>query len=383
MTINNKNFSEYDSAIIIFGPGMEDARAISQFILQRISNVMIIGDGINGIKEEYYNSISKLLYYSQFTSRYSKTLVIVDTHGRTNDNGKHYIVFGEEDDFNYYSADLFKDLGSIFFDKAIDVLYLPCHAGGALNDAVNFLPNGSKVLFSVEDDEIASFIEVFDLINFYNKYNAPLTLETLYQYYLLTMISLDSMPFFVKIGNVNEEENLNDIESQESELFDDDLEPEEINEAKGKILSLFKDDKPCLEQAEFIMNNLVEEGEVIIELSELYDNIFDAWELLKDHFNINNTYNLCDSNLPYFKAQMDDLLLANGIPLVINLDKLAQNFITEGGEGEIQQLWDYFAYKYLEINYCDQLSTAEYNDEHLLSRLAHQPMALLCYLCNI
>ncbi len=102
---------------------------------------------------------------------FSYILVIIDSHGALDEQGEHIIPL-DNTHHQKYTKDIFKILKDVFGSKAIEVVFTPCHGGGALKDA-NLLPQDSKLLVLSKPDHIVSTresIEMFEsIIDYKNK----------------------------------------------------------------------------------------------------------------------------------------------------------------------------------------------------------------------
>lgn len=358
---NHPYAPEYGLAIYIAGPGTKDDHHKDlNFLNNNFNNVMVIGDGDQGLFDEdgqgiLGSSLSELSSDFPELLDQGKILIYTYMHGNVID-GEHVLVAGD-DDLAGYSKNFFEDLQT-YINRPVDIIFHPCHGKAALN-VTNNLPDGSNVLIFSEADKSTIYNNIehsIDLRPIYKEF----TLTGFYDNYLNSLGILNENPIMVNVGG-------GIIDPLE---FSYDYIGSNISEASRGYVhdnlgkNICDESISCHEHIDSVMDKMEVAASIDdfkIRPQEKYTHIINELEievnnyefLIKNHHLIDVPYNYKDSEHCYvelleLKDKADKLLLFKGIPLELDLSN--KNWDFDGGgdddddEKTIENSSDYLIY---------------------------------------
>jgi hypothetical protein len=248
--------SIYQNALVISGPGINDAEQILSYISSRIPHIITIGDGKQTILDPEFSGI-----YADFLrdtgarnefSSTDRTLVVINAHGDINDNQQHRVQFGIDDEgaITYFSSDLFQDLSNAI-KNPFDILFLPCHAGGAKKD-IGLLPYGTNVMFTSGDDEPSISTETHAAFNHFPT-TELFSINSFYNHYLFNMACF-AKASLLTAGTVIELST--PYEYHKNALVAKYISPPNHQKAIDKIHEFCKNDDACYSKLSVTLNKI-------------------------------------------------------------------------------------------------------------------------------
>lgn len=344
--------SIYDNAVLIAGPHNIGCH----YFKSLISNTFIIGDGKSAIMNatghgEYSDGMQTLKRMSDFTSKATKTLIIIYAHGKIDSSGDHIVEFGLNA-LVLATYELFYNIANTF-NKPVDILFIPCHGGGAVKDT-DLLPLGSKfIAFSSADK--ATFPSLIEETIKHFPPDVTFSLTTLYDRYLLNLHSKLST-VFVEVGG-----SVVDPYTSSQKYLSKQLHNAAQQHVADRLATLCDEEEKCLQKIATIFTKITQ----VTKLDELLPTykahtLFKYFGSMFDSFNnstfSNEDYNTLEQSpafLIQIKATLDKLFDKYKIPISVNLDVLAESFTDEDStdednldEDNIDEYWnDYQLYE--------------------------------------
>jgi hypothetical protein len=189
--------SIYNNVVVIQGPELKGS--LAKFIKFIHDDVFTIGDGKVSLMDKtgpslYFDGLQTLSQMKEYTSKETKTLVVIDAHGEIYSDGYHCIILGEN--IAHYTSNVFLEITTAL-KKPVDIIFTPCRGGAALNETY-LLVSGSRIVILSGADE-----DTFDNSNqisgqFFPN-NIKFSLDTYYDWYLLNLDNKQS-PVIAEVG---------------------------------------------------------------------------------------------------------------------------------------------------------------------------------------